>query len=80
MRWKPLLGKGKKQIACESASEGGAGRPSLPPLLISQFTAPLFNEAIQGAEAQWTRCSRGSIAANPPSSLHGDDLSAPRTH
>lgn len=74
MRWKPLLGKGKKEIACERARESGRwdeeGRQSRPPppflsLLIRQFMALLFNKAIQGGEAQWTRCSRRSIAMNP---------------
>lgn len=45
---------------------GGRGsKQSLPPPLIRQFRALLFNRAIQGGKAQWTRCSRGSIAVNP---------------
>lgn len=54
---------------------GGKGRqsPSSPPttLLISQFMALLFNEAIQGGEAQCRRCSHWSIAVNPPPPLLG---------
>lgn len=65
MRGKPLLGTGKKEIACERARERGEAEPTPPTLLIHQFIALLFNEAIQGGEAQWTRCSRGSIAVNP---------------
>ena len=41
------------------------GDAESPPLLIPQFMALLFNKAIQGGEALWTRCSRGSIAMNP---------------
>lgn len=67
MRWKPLLGKGKKEIECERARERRRreGAESTPPLLIRQFMALLFNKAIQGGEALWTRCSRGSIASEP---------------
>lgn len=43
-------------------AEGGG---KAEPLLIRQFMALLFNKAIQGGEAQWRRCSRGSIALNP---------------
>lgn len=68
VRWKPLLGKGKKEIACERVRERGGpeeGEAESPPLLIRQFMALLFNKAIQGGEAQWTGCSLGSIAMNP---------------
>lgn len=44
---------------------GGGEAESPPPLLIRQFMALLFNKAIQGGEALWTRCSRGSIASEP---------------
>lgn len=44
---------------------GGRVAPFFLSLLIRQFMAFLFNKAIQGGEAQWTRCSRGSIAMNP---------------
>lgn len=58
VRWKPLLGKGKKEIACESASEGEKGgwvwgRRKVEAESPTSAHPPIYGSRFQQGHSRW---------------------------